>query len=98
MRLDRLLGEVLEIYHRKNDTGGNELILDVREELPPISADYARIVQVVTNLLSNAVKHTQRGRIVVSLYRQGGEQIVVVADNGEGMKGEIPERVVKGYP
>ncbi len=97
MRLDRLLGEVLEIYHRKNDTGGNELILDVREELPPISADYARIVQVVTNLLSNAVKHTQRGRIVVSLYRQGGEQIVVVADNGEGMKEEIRERVFKGY-
>ena len=97
MRLDRLLGEVLEIYHRKNDTGGNELILDVREELPPISADYARIVQVVTNLLSNAVKHTQRGRIVVSLYRQGGEQIVVVADNGEGMKEEIREWVFKGY-
>lgn len=43
MRLDRLLGEVLEIYHRKNDTGGNELILDVREELPPISADYERL-------------------------------------------------------
>lgn len=52
----------------------------------------------MTNLLSNAVKHTQRGRIVVSLYRQGGEQIVVVADNGEGMKEEIRERVFKGYP
>ena len=97
MRLSKLLKEVSGTYFGKDASGGNELVLDIDESLLPISADYARIVQVVTNLLSNAIQHTKAGRIRISLYKQGGEQIVVIADNGEGMKEELQEQVFKGY-
>ena len=97
MRLSKLLKEVSGTYFGKDASGGNELVLDIDENLLPISADYARIVQVVTNLLSNAIQHTKAGRIRITLYKQGGEQIVVIADNGEGMKEEIREQVFKGY-
>ena len=89
--------EVSGTYFGKDASGGNELVLDIDESLLPISADYARIVQVVTNLLSNAIQHTKAGRIRISLYKQDGEQIVVIADNGEGMKEELQEQVFKGY-
>ena len=97
MRLSKLLKEVSGTYFGKDASGGNELVLDIDESLLPISADYARIVQVVTNLLSNAIQHTKAGRIRISLYKQDGEQIVVIADNGEGMKEELQEQVFKGY-
>ena len=97
MRLSKLLKEVSGTYFGKDASGGNELVLDIDENLLPISADYARIVQVVTNLLSNAIQHTKAGRIRITLYKQGGEQIVVIADNGEGMKEELQEQVFKGY-
>lgn len=97
IRLSKLLKEVSGTYFGKDASGGNELVLDIDESLLPISADYARIVQVVTNLLSNAIQHTKAGRIRISLYKQDGEQIVVIADNGEGMKEELQEQVFKGY-
>ena len=74
MRLSKLLKEVSGTYFGKDASGGNELVLDIDENLLPISADYARIVQVVTNLLSNAIQHTKAGRIRITLYKQGGSR------------------------
>ncbi len=97
VRLDRLLKEAVSSYFGRNKPEGNEIIFNTDNTLSPISADYARIAQVVTNLLSNAVKHTKKGRIIISLYRQGQEQVVAIADNGEGMSRDIGEKAFKGY-
>ncbi len=97
MRLSRLLREVSDTYFGKDVLAGSELVLDLDENLPPIRADYARIVQVVTNLLSNAIRYTKAGTIRISLFQARGEQTVVIADNGDGMKEEIREKAFKGY-
>jgi signal transduction histidine kinase len=56
-------------------------------ELPPITADRDRLMQVMLNLLSNAVKFCARehGKVVISLYREGGFVRVDVQDNGAGI-------------
>ena len=97
MRLEKLLTEVSRTYFDRNNTACNGLSLHLMEGLEPIDADYARITQVVTNLLNNAMTHTREGEIIISLFKQEGEQIVVVSDNGEGMREEIREKVFKGY-
>ena len=94
---DLLLTEVSRTYFDRNNTACNGLSLHLMEGLEPIDADYARITQVVTNLLNNAMTHTREGEIIISLFKQEGEQIVVVSDNGEGMREEIREKVFKGY-
>ena len=49
--------------------------------------DPDRLQQVVWNLLSNAVKFTpSSGRIVVSLYQDGSEAVLSVADTGMGLE------------
>lgn len=96
VRLSCLLGETAKTYFGKNYTGNNRLIFDM-EDLPPILADCARIVQVVTNLLSNSLRHTQNGTITVSLKACDGYQLISVADNGEGMDEEIKEKALEGY-
>jgi PAS domain S-box-containing protein len=51
-----------------------------------IQGDRARLQQVFTNLLSNAAKYTPpKGRVRLSVRREGQEAIVEVADNGVGI-------------
>ena len=62
--------------------------------LSAISADSARLHQVVWNLLSNAVKFTpQGGRITASVKRNGSHAAVIVRDTGQGINPEFLPRV-----
>ncbi len=97
VRLSQLLREAAEKYFGKADMADNKLVLELDDTLPLISADYARIMQVVTNLLSNSLRHTKNGVIVISLKKQNSEQIVSVSDNGTGMSDEIKARAFDGY-
>jgi CheY-like chemotaxis protein len=59
-----------------------------------IDGDRARIEQVVSNLLDNAVKFTPAGRrIAVSVGREGGDALLRVSDEGEGIAPELIGRV-----
>jgi signal transduction histidine kinase/ActR/RegA family two-component response regulator len=59
-----------------------------------IDGDRARIEQVVSNLLDNAVKFTPAGRrIAVSVGREGGDALLSVSDEGEGIAPELIGRV-----
>ena len=56
-------------------------------DLPSIRGDYALIRLVWTNLLANAVKYTgtrEIARIEVTVQKEKGEIIFIVADNGVG--------------
>jgi signal transduction histidine kinase len=59
-----------------------------------ISADEARVHQVVWNLLSNAVKFTpQDGKITVHVKREGSHARLTVRDTGHGIPAEFLPRV-----
>ncbi|MCC6269686.1 MAG: HAMP domain-containing histidine kinase [Microbacteriaceae bacterium] len=63
---------------------------NVHLELPPSSlvalVDATRIRQVLDNLLSNAVKYTPpKGRIDVSLSRNGDDAVILVTNTGAGL-------------
>ena len=97
VRLSQLLREAAQIYFGKNDTKDNKIVLKLDDNLPPISADYARIMQVVTNLLSNSLRHTENGIIEITLKKQSSCQLVSVSDNGDGMTEEIKAKAFDGY-
>jgi signal transduction histidine kinase/ActR/RegA family two-component response regulator len=62
--------------------------------LGAISADSARLQQIIWNLLSNAVKFTQRGgQIFVRVERDGSNARVTVRDTGQGIDREFLPRV-----
>ena len=55
-----------------------------------IVGDPDRLQQVIWNLVSNAIKFTAaRGRVDVTLARDGGEFEISVSDNGKGMAPEF---------
>ncbi len=73
------------------------LELALPDNLPQITADRERILQVMMNVVSNAIKYTPGGgRIVVSAGQEGPMAWVEVCDNGIGIpaadRGRIFER------
>ena len=62
--------------------------------LGAISADSARLQQIMWNLLSNAVKFTPHGgRISVRLEQDGSDARVTITDTGQGIEPEFLPRV-----
>ena len=60
--------------------------------------DADKIYQVVTNLLANARAHTPAGTaITVSVYSEGGDSYVTVADNGPGLSAEDQARIFERF-
>lgn len=81
-----------------NMKSGVELIVDLPEEDTEITADSARLGQVVNNLINNAVKFTPVGSIQIG-YRRTGEDMVelFVEDTGNGMSEEVLEHIFDAF-
>lgn len=74
---------------------------DGGEILPPISGDPERLKQVFCNVLDNAAKHGGAGkRIMTSISKEGGYQVVRVRDFGPGIPVEelpfVKQKFYKG--
>jgi two-component system CheB/CheR fusion protein len=72
----------------------HRLELVVAPEPLVLSADPARVQQIVTNLLTNAAKYTPPGgRVSLRVGREGGEAVVRVRDDGIGIRPEMRARI-----
>ncbi|HEX8406122.1 MAG TPA: ATP-binding protein [Duganella sp.] len=55
-----------------------------------VMADAGRCAQVLANLLTNAAKYTEpQGRLSIHAWRDGGDAVVAVRDNGIGISAEM---------
>jgi signal transduction histidine kinase len=67
-------------------------------ELPPVSADPARLERILVNLLSNALKFSPpESPVTVSFARRGDEVITSVTDRGPGIPPEDLPRLFQRY-
>ncbi|MDE2844378.1 MAG: response regulator [Chloroflexota bacterium] len=73
----------------RNAGGRNHLEIDVDPDLPLVTADRRRIVQVLVNLLTNAARHSPESSMIwVSAVREGLFVAVSVSDEGRGIPAE----------
>ena len=72
--------------------------LDLPDEPALVSADAARIQQVLVNLLGNARKHTPPGTTITArIQRRGPWMCVDVEDNGQGIPAELLPHVFERF-
>jgi PAS domain S-box-containing protein len=72
----------------------HDLTITVPSQPLHLDADPARLAQMVGNLLSNACKFTERrGRIRLTVEREGDQAVVRVQDNGIGIAAEQLGRI-----
>ena len=71
-----------------------ELFLETQEKVPLINIDPIKIKQVITNIISNAVIYNRRkGKVMVSLSRQGKKIIFCCKDTGIGITREEKSKI-----
>ena len=62
-----------------------QLVRAIEPDLPTVTGDQDRLIQVVINLISNAVKFTDSGSITCAALLRGNEVVVSVIDSGIGI-------------
>jgi PAS domain S-box-containing protein len=94
----RVVKEAIEIIRPSADAKQIELLLEADSPVTLISADPARVQQVVWNLLANAVKFTpKQGSVKVKVGRVGSELSIAVTDTGEGIPVEFLPHVFERF-
>ncbi len=82
--LQQAISSILPLFEQK----GISLITQFEPNLPPISVDGDRLIQVLVNLLSNAWKFTEQGQVTCGVGVKGQTLQVSVIDTGEGISPE----------
>ncbi len=73
------------------------MVRDIAPDLPVITGDQDRLIQVVINLISNAVKFTDAGSITCSARQEGAELLVSVKDSGIGIAPDDQPKVFEKF-
>lgn len=74
------------------------LIIDIPDDLPPVSADPDRLERIFQNLLSNALKFSSPdSEVIVQVRKEDNDLSVSVTDKGKGIAPEDCSQLFKRY-
>ncbi|HQV60693.1 MAG TPA: response regulator, partial [Chitinophagaceae bacterium] len=65
-----------------------KLVKEIDTNLPEITGDKDKLIQVIINLISNSVKFTDKGTVTCRAYQEKDELIVSISDTGIGIAPE----------
>lgn len=95
--VDEIIHVAVETHYPMLNKNANRLEIHIEPGLPAVSADPARISQVIVNLISNAVRFTTNGLITISAKREDTNIVVCVADTGTGISTERLSHIFERY-
>lgn len=82
--VERAISATTSLFEQKN----LKLIRDIDPNIPMITGDTNKLIQVVINLISNAVKFTDKGSVTCRIKQVGNEIITSIQDTGMGIAKE----------
>jgi len=89
-----LINKVISTFNIQAQTQGVELVADIAPDLPEVSADYNRVLQVFSNLVGNALRYTpEKGKITLSAVKLEDYVKFTVADTGPGIPKEFRKKI-----
>ncbi len=91
--MQRLLDDVLSIFEFRLKEGNVKTEIS---DLPACMGDELQLNQVFSNLIENALKYlgnNKPGRISISGYKENGQSVYCVQDNGIGIEPEYRDKI-----
>jgi signal transduction histidine kinase/pSer/pThr/pTyr-binding forkhead associated (FHA) protein len=99
--LKKLVNDCSGIIKPLLEQNGNELVIEVPDDIGEMTADLTKVRQTLVNLLSNAAKFTDQGRVTlkVSRHRIADEDWLAfaVTDTGIGIKEEHMKHLFQAF-
>jgi signal transduction histidine kinase/CheY-like chemotaxis protein len=96
--IQALVKEVLSIIKPLTDKNENVIEVICPADIGSFRSDQTKLKQCLLNLLSNASKFTSKGRLTLTVAREGGSQIRFgVSDTGVGMTQEQLGRLFQAF-
>jgi two-component system sensor histidine kinase BaeS len=94
-----LIEMVINHFNQQFEEKGIHLEKRLDKDLPKVSADQDRILQVLTNLVGNALQYTSPGgRVVITATRVKSEILISITDTGIGLSPEhLPHIFTRFY-
>ena len=74
-----------------------EMQQELPEELPLLTGDRKRLLQIFLNILSNACKFTEQGHVKIRVQAEDSHLQVSVEDTGQGIAPEDSEHVFTAF-
>lgn len=98
--INSVIGDVISFISGQQRFRGINIAPDLDSDLPDFMIDADQIAQLLLNLLNNAAdaiadKGISDGEIRVSTCSDDGEAILIISDNGTGMKPEVRDTLFK---
>lgn len=81
----------------ESQTGGPALTLDIAPALPKLVCDPDHVSAMVLSLLNNAMDAARSAVIVRACRSECGDFILTVADDGDGLAGADPDRILNPF-
>ena len=97
IRIEGLINNVVSVFQQLSKQKEYDVIAEIEEGLPPVTADENRVMQVLYNLVGNAVKYTVRGFVKVSAKKAGDMLEICVSDTGEGIPADKLEDIFEPF-
>ena len=91
--INRGLASTSSLFESK----GLDLHKNIQEDLPMVSGDQDKLIQVVINLLSNAVKFTDKGSVTLEAHDEDGNIVIEVQDTGLGIADDDKNKVFERF-
>jgi signal transduction histidine kinase len=72
--------------------------VEIEKDLPEVTGDRQKLIQVLVNLVRNALQATERSRrVLVRAQRDAGEVVFAVEDEGPGVPKDLQERIFEPF-
>jgi PAS domain S-box-containing protein len=74
-----------------------QLRVEIADDLPIVTGDRDRLIQVVINLISNAIKFTEQGSVTCRAQQEGRNIVISVTDTGIGIAPQDHAKVFEQF-
>lgn len=71
------------------DAKGLSLGIELEDPSVTFVSDKERLRQILTNLITNAIKYSDKGRVGLRVFKEQGQMVFEVSDEGIGMTPEV---------
>jgi signal transduction histidine kinase len=97
--VNRVVRDTLPFFQGQALRNGIEPVLDLTEGLPPVRFSRHDLQHIVLNLVSNSLEAMagKGSRVVISTREDDGSAVLMVEDDGPGIRAELLEKVQEPF-